>query len=101
GHENGEAVALLGALLSIPPDARYALPAMSSQQQKERTLETLSAFLQRMAAAWPVPVVFEDAHWMDPTTLEFLAMVIERVREMRALIVLTFRPDFVPPWKDQ
>jgi predicted ATPase/class 3 adenylate cyclase len=100
-HGTGDAVPLLGTLLSMPPDARYPLPAMSPQRQKERTFELLFGFLQQMAAAWPVPVVFEDVHWMDPTTQEFLALVVERVRGLRALVVITCRQNFSPPWKDQ
>jgi len=101
GPEAREAVSLLGALLSIPADTRFPLPAMSPQRQKERTFELILWFTQRLAAARPLLVLFEDVHWVDPTTQEFLALLIERVREMRALVVLTFRPDFSPPWGDQ
>ena len=93
-----EAVALLAALLSIPPDTRFALPAMSPQRQKERTFELLLGFVQRRADAAPVPVVIEDTHWADPTTGEFLAVLVERARRMRALVILTFRPELSPPW---
>jgi class 3 adenylate cyclase/predicted ATPase len=99
--EAGEAVPLLAALLSIPSDERFPLPAMSPQRQKERTFELLLGFIQRLAAAWPVPIVFEDVHWVDPTTQEFLTMLVQRVREMRALVILTSRPEFSPPWRDQ
>jgi predicted ATPase/class 3 adenylate cyclase len=102
GPENGETVALLGALLSIPTDTRLPSSAMSPQRQKERTFELLLRYMQGKAAAPPSPIVFEDVHWVDPTTKEFLTLFIERVREMRALVVLTFRPDvFSPPWADQ
>ncbi len=99
--EAGEAVALLAALLSIPADARFPLPAMSPQRQKERTFDLLLGFVQHRAVARPVAIVFEDVHWMDPTTQEFLGVLIERVRAMRALVILTFRPEFSPPWRDQ
>jgi class 3 adenylate cyclase/predicted ATPase len=99
--EAGEAVALLAALLSIPADERFPLPAMSPQRQKERTFDLLLGFVQRRAVARPVAIVFEDVHWMDPTTQEFLGVLIERVRAMRALVILTFRPEFSPPWRDQ
>ena len=94
----GEALGLLAALLSIPFDGS-PLSAMSPQRQKERTFELLLAFLERQAAAWPLPIVFEDVHWVDPTTQEFLDLLVERVRGMRALLILTFRPDFSPPWR--
>lgn len=96
-----EAVPLLAALLSIPTNQQFALPAMSPQRQKERTFELLLQYMERMASAWPLPIIFEDVHWIDPTTQEFLTQLIERVREMRALLLLTYRSDFSPPWRDQ
>ncbi|HEX6318330.1 MAG TPA: AAA family ATPase [Burkholderiales bacterium] len=93
-----EAVPLLAALLSIPAPP---LPAMSPQRQKERTFELLLGYIERRAAASAVPIVFEDVHWVDPTTQELLGLLVERVRRMRALVVLTFRPDFSPPWRDR
>jgi class 3 adenylate cyclase/predicted ATPase len=102
GPENAETVALLGTLLSIPTDTRLPSSAMSPQRQKERTFEMLLRYLQGKAAAPPLLVVFEDVHWVDPTTKEFLTLFIERVRKMRALLGLTFRPDaFSQPWADQ
>lgn len=102
GAEAGEAVPLLAALLSLPADERFPLPPMSPQRQKERTFELLLGFIQRLAAAWPVPIVFEDVHWLDPTTREFLTLLVERVRAMQALVILTFRPEeFSPPWRDR
>ena len=101
GPEAGEAVSLLGALLSIPADGQFPLPAMSPQRQKVLTFDLLLGFMQRLAADRPLLVVFEDVHWLDPTTQEFIALLIERVREMRALVVLTFRPEFSPDWGDQ
>jgi class 3 adenylate cyclase/predicted ATPase len=94
-----DAVPLLAALLSIPPDERFPMPAMSPQRQKERTFEVLLEFMQKLARVWPLPIVFEDAHWMDPTTKEFVTLLIARVRDMRALVVITFRPEFQPPWR--
>jgi class 3 adenylate cyclase/predicted ATPase len=93
--------ALLGALLSIPPERRFALPPMSPQRQKERTFELLLALIRRRAADWPVPILFEDVHWLDPTTQEFLGLLVARVARMRALLVLTFRPEFEPPWRGE
>ena len=98
-----DALPLLAALLSIPEDGgRFAMPAMSPQRQKERTFELLVSIIQKRASLWPLPVVFEDVHWMDPTTQEFLTVLIDRAREMRALVVITFRPEFSAPkaWLD-
>lgn len=100
GPESGDAIPLLGALLSVPADERFPLPPMSPQRQKERTFELLLAFIERLAAARPLLVVFEDVHWVDPTTQEFLAQLIARVRSVGTLVVLTFRSDFLPPWGD-
>jgi class 3 adenylate cyclase/predicted ATPase len=100
--EANEAVPLLAALLSIPPDERFPLPAMSPQRQKERTFELLLGFIHRLAATRPVPIVFEDVHWVDPTTREFLTLLVDHVSGMRALVILTFRPEeFSPPWSDR
>jgi class 3 adenylate cyclase/predicted ATPase len=96
-----DAVPLLAALLSIPSDERFPAPAMSPQRQKERTFELLVGYIQEMALAQPLLVVFEDLHWVDPTTQEFLTLLIQRVRDMHAFVVLTFRPDYSPPWNDQ
>ena len=101
GAESAEAVALLGALLALPPDENYPLPPMSAQRRKERTLELILWFMQRLAADRSLFILFEDVQWIDPTTREFLTLLIERVREMRALVVLTFRPGFAPPWGNQ
>jgi len=99
--ENSDSVSLLATLLSIPVDPRTPLPAMSPQRQKKRTFDLLLRLMQRLAADRPLLIVFEDVHWADPTTMEFLTLLIERARRMRALIVLTFRPEFAPPWSDQ
>ena len=96
-----EAIPLLAALLSIPANEQFPLSVMSPQRQKERTFELLLESMERLASAWPLPIVFEDVHWIDPTTQEFLTQLIGRVPQMRALLVLTFRPNFSPPWPDQ
>lgn len=97
GQAAADAVPLLGALLSIPADERFPLPAMSPQRHKKRSFELLLGLMQRLAAERPVLVVFEDVHWVDPTTREFLALLIARAQSMRAFVILTFRPDCSPP----
>jgi predicted ATPase/class 3 adenylate cyclase len=101
GPESSDSVSLLAALLSIPVEPGTTLPAMSPQRQKKRTFDLILRLMQRMATAQPLLIVFEDVHWADPTTLELLTLLIERVRKMRALVALTFRPEFAPPWSDQ
>lgn len=93
-----EAVPLVAALLSIPPDDRYSLPAMAPQRQKQKTLTVLVTLLAGLAARRPVLVIWEDLHWSDPTSRELLDLIIERAQSLPVLIMITFRPEFVAPW---
>jgi class 3 adenylate cyclase/tetratricopeptide (TPR) repeat protein len=93
-----QTVALLADLLSVPSGGKYRLSELSAKRRKEKLLDALSASLAAYAAQKPVLWVFEDAHWSDPTSLEGLALAVERVRRMPVLIVITGRPEFVPPW---
>jgi len=92
-----ESVALLAALLSLPTD-RYPPLNMSPQKQEERTIEVLVEQITLFARTSPVLIVFEDVHWIDPTTLEAINHIISAVSETRVLLVVTFRPEFTPPW---
>src|SRR5713101_3060708 len=93
-----EAVPLHATLLSIPLTADYAPLSMSPGQQKQKTLQALLTTLLRIAAQQPVLFVMEDLHWVDPTTLEFLSLLVDQGPTARILALLTFRPDFSPPW---
>ena len=93
-----EAVPLVAALLGIATAGRYQAQALSPQRQKQRTLEILVDQVAGLAARQPVLAVYEDAHWMDPTTLEGLGMLIGRLRRLPVLVLITFRPEFSPPW---
>src|SRR5262249_51647003 len=93
-----EAVALLAALLSLPLPAQYPALTLTPQRQKQKTLEVLLAWLRKEAERQAVLVVIEDVHWVDPSTLEFLSLLLEQVPTTRILLLLTFRPDFSPPW---
>ena len=93
-----EAVPLLAALLSLPLTADYAPLTGSPEQQKQQTLHALLTILLRIAAQQPVLFVMEDLHWVDPTTLEFLTLLVDQGPTARILVLLTFRPDFSPPW---
>ena len=94
----GEAAPLLAALLSIPADERYPPLSLTPQKQKERTLHALVARAEGLAARQPVLMLFEDAQWSDPTSLELLDLIIDRVPALRILLIVTFRPEFTPPW---
>jgi predicted ATPase len=94
-----EAVPLLAALLSLPlPEGRYAALGTSPQQQRQQTQDVLVAWLSEEAARQPVLAVWEDLHWADPSTLETLELFVEQAPTAAMLHVLTFRPEFEPPW---
>jgi len=94
-------VAFLEDLLSLPASERHPLPNLSPQRKKERTLEALIRQLEGLARRMPVVIVFEDAHWIDPTSRELLDLAVERVRNLPMLLIVTFRPEFQPPWTGQ
>jgi predicted ATPase len=96
-----EDVALLADLLSLPVSERHPLPNLSPQRKKEQTLEALIRQIEGLARQQPVVMVFEDAHWIDPTSHELLDLAVERVRSLPVLLIVTFRPEFQPPWTGQ
>ena len=89
---------LFAALLSIPSEDRYPLLKLTPQQQKDQTLTVLNDQLFGLAVKQPVLLVFEDAHWIDPTTHEWLDLVLAQIQDKRVLTVLTYRPEFQPSW---
>ena len=96
-----QSVVLLADLLSLPVDESSKLPDLTPQKRKEKTLAALLAQLAGLAARRPVVAVFEDLHWIDPTSLELLALTVERIRSLPVLVVLTYRPGFQAPWTGQ
>jgi len=96
-----EDVALIADLLSLPASERRPLPNLSPQRKKERTLEALIRQVEGLARRQPIVLVFEDAHWMDPTSRELLDLNVERARSLPVLLIVTFRPEFQPPWTGQ
>ena len=93
-----EAVPLFAAFLSLPLPADYAPLTMSPEQQKQQTLHALLTILLRIAAQQPVLFVMEDLHWVDPSTLELLSLLVDQGPTACILALFTFRPDFPPPW---
>ena len=94
-----EAVPLLASLLSLPlPEDRYPPHNVSPQQQKQQTQDAIIAMSLEAAERQPFLQVWEDLHWVDPSTLELLELLIEQVPTAPLMMVLTTRPDFVPPW---
>jgi class 3 adenylate cyclase len=97
-NDLGEAVPLLAALLSIPTGERWPPVDLTPQRQKKRTLRALVAQIEGLAARQPLLMLFEDAQWSDPTSLELYDLIIDRVPALRALLIVTFRPEFTAPW---
>jgi class 3 adenylate cyclase/predicted ATPase len=93
-----EIAALLADLLSIPPGDRYPPLDLTPQQRKEKTLQALLARVERSAVREPVLLVVEDMHWCDPTTQQLLDQIIDQAPAWRVLVIVTFRPEFAPPW---
>jgi class 3 adenylate cyclase/predicted ATPase len=93
-----ETVPLFASLLSLPLPADYAPLSVSPEQQKQQTLYALLTILLRIAAQQPVLFIMEDLHWVDPSTLEFLSLLVDQGPTARILALFTFRPDFSPPW---
>jgi class 3 adenylate cyclase len=93
-----EHVAILADLLGLQISEDYRLEQLTPQKRKEKTLMALSAQLEGLAARQPVLVIFEDAQWIDPTSLELLAATVDRVQQLPVLLLITARPDFAPPW---
>ena len=96
-----EVVPLLAALLGVPTGERYPALTLTPEVQKRRTLQALVDQLAGLAAQQPVLALYEDVHWIDPSTLELLGLVIERIRRLPVLVLITFRPEFQPPWTGQ
>ena len=88
----------LAYLLALQASDPVQLEALSPQKRKERTFSAILARLDALAAGQAVFIIFEDIHWIDPTSLELLAALVERAPKLRLLLLITARPDFAPPW---
>ena len=96
--DSGEIAPYLASLLSIPADGRYAPIEMAPSELKERTITALIALFVGLTQGAPVLALLEDAHWIDPTSLDVFSRLVERVQDLRALLVVTFRTEFTAPW---
>ncbi len=94
-----EAAALFAEMLSLPNDGRYRALELTPQQRRHRTLEALIEQASALANRHPVLMVFEDTHWIDPTSLEAMNRTVARIRDLPALLTVTFRPEFDAPWE--
>jgi predicted ATPase len=94
-----ETIPLFAPLLSIPlPEERYAPLSLSPQQQRQKLLAALLAIFLELATQQPVVFIVEDLHWADPSTLDFLSLLVDQGPTARLCNLWTARPEFVPPW---
>ena len=96
-----ETVALFATLLSLPLPDNHPPLSYSPQKQKEKTLQAMGTWLHKTAVQQTVRLEFEDLHWADSSTLELLGLLIDQASDTRMLLLLTFRPEFRPPWPAQ
>ena len=96
-----EELPIFAELLSVPDVKSQAFLELTPQRKKEETFDALLRMLERLARQQPLLMVFEDLHWMDPTSLELLDRTIARVDRLPVLLIATFRPEFQPPWTGQ
>jgi predicted ATPase len=89
--------ALVAEMLSVPNDGRYPALELIPQQRRQETLEALVRQVVTLSRQNPVLMIFEDAHWIDPTSLELLGRIVDRTPNLRVLPIATFRPEFEPP----
>jgi predicted ATPase/class 3 adenylate cyclase len=96
-----EDASLIAEMLCLPNDGRYPNFDLTPEQRRGRTLEALTAQIISLTRRQPGLIVLEDAHWSDPTTLEMVGRVVNRIVNLRALLIVTYRPEFKPPWIGQ
>ena len=93
-EDTGSAAPLLAALVGLDGVARYGPTQMTPQQQRQRTLQALREQLVGLATKKPCLFIIEDAHWIDPTTLELLSLCLDQIDNARVLMLITARPTF-------
>ena len=93
--------AIFADLLSLPTADRYPKLDLSPELRRKRTIDAMMRRLETMAREQPVLAIFEDVHWIDPTSLDVLSRMIDRIRDLPVLLLVTFRPEFAPPWTGQ
>jgi class 3 adenylate cyclase/DNA-binding response OmpR family regulator/tetratricopeptide (TPR) repeat protein len=100
GSMEMEATALVADLLGLSHEGRSSIGQLSPQRRKDRIFASLLARIEAIAAQQPILVLVEDIHWVDPTSLEFFTLLVERAATLRLLLVAVARPEFVVPWPD-
>jgi predicted ATPase/class 3 adenylate cyclase len=92
---------LIADMLSLPNDGRYQTLELTPQQRRQSTLEALNTQMEMLSRQSPVLMILEDTHWADPTSLEAFSRAVDRIRTVGVLLVVTYRPEFEPPWIGQ
>src|SRR5262249_24325948 len=95
---SAETAALFAEMLSLANDGRYPAISLVAQQRREKTLRALISQVELLERDCPLLMIFEDAHWIDPTSLEVLGWAVDRIATLRVLMIVTFRPEFEAPW---
>lgn len=93
------AMHLIAALFDLDVAGRYPVPDLAPQRRKRLTLEALVGQVEVLARTQPVLAIYEDAQWFDSSTLEAIGLLVDRTAALRVLVLIAFRPDFVPPWR--
>ncbi len=93
-----EDAALFAEMLSLANDGRYPALDLPPPQRRQRTLEALGSQIEALTRQSPVLMIFEDAHWTDPTSLELFGRTVDGIASLRVLLIVTYRPEFEPPW---
>jgi predicted ATPase len=93
-----EDAALLAEMMSLPNDGRYPARELTPQRRRQKTLEALIGQIEAIARESPVLMIFEDAHWADPSSLEVFGRLVDKIDFLRVLLFVTFRPEFAAPW---
>ncbi len=89
---------IFASLLSLPNDGRFPELELNPQERRKKTFDAVTDQLAKLAKKEPVLIIFEDVHWIDPTSLELLGRIINRIKGLRVLLIVTFRPEFNTPW---
>jgi predicted ATPase len=90
--------AIFADMLSLLNDGRYSILDLTPEQRRQRTLEALTEQVARLASQQPVLMIVEDAHWVDPTSLEVFGRTVDQIKTLPVLLIVTFRPEFNAPW---
>jgi class 3 adenylate cyclase len=93
-----EDAALFADMLSLTNDGRHPVLELAPQQRRQRTMEALISQIEAIARKTPVLMIFEDAHWADPSSLETFSRIVDKIDSLRVLLFVTFRPEFAAPW---